>query len=253
MHEAQMHSENQMLTLTYDDENLPPFPHSLDVKHHQLFMKSLRNYLAPKRIRFFNSGEYGEPTLENNLIARPHWHTIIFGHAFTDLEAIKETKAGVIYSSSTLTKIWQKGHASIIELSVETANYVAKYCIKKVGGDLANEHYEKTNPYTGEISNIRPEFATMSRKPGIAHKWLNKYFTDIYPSDQTILKGGKQVKTPKYYDTQLEQSDPEMLKQIKDERKAFAFKHRKDATQRRLLTRELCTKAKLNDRKLQQL
>ena len=244
-----MHSANQMLTLTYNNQNLPPFPHSLQIRDHQLFMKKLRNKY-PYKIRFFNSGEYGEPTEENNFIARPHWHTIIFGHQFEDLEPIKETQAGIIYESKKLKEIWGKGNASVVELSIDIANYCAKYCVKKIGGDKAEEHYQKICTTTGEIANVRPEFATMSRKPGIAHTWYKKFQKDIFPSDQTILKGGKQVKTPKYYDTQLEKTDPELLEKIKEKRAEFALKHRKDSTERRLLTRELCTQAKIRKREI---
>ncbi len=250
MHEAQMHPCAQMLTLTYDNENLPDFPHSILIEDHQTFIKALRYHADPIKIRYFNSNEYGEPTQENNYIARPHMHTIIFGYEFTDLELIKITPQGEIFTSNTLAHVWKKGHVSIIELTIDVANYVAKYVIKKVGGDKADEHYKRIDLATGEIANVRPEFANMSRRPGIAHKWLEKYQTDIYPSDQTILKGGIQVKTPTYYDNLLKESDPEMLEQIKIRRMDFANKHRKDSTQRRLLTRELCTKAKITKREL---
>lgn len=51
--EAQMHSENSFITLTFSNENVSKFGKSLDVSHFQRFMKRLRKEVAPLRIRFF--------------------------------------------------------------------------------------------------------------------------------------------------------------------------------------------------------
>ncbi len=239
-----MHPENCMVTLTYNDENLPQFPHSLLVDHQQKFMKRLRFEYKPKKIRFFNAGEYGKPTLENNLIARPHWHTILFNHDFEDKVLFDRTDAGDIFTSEKLEKIWGKGFCTITELSTNIAQYVAKYCVKKINGVKADAHYQKISPITGEIQNVRPEFATMSRRPGIAHDWYEKYKTDVFPSDMVIIKGGTRVKTPRYYDALLNNEDPEQLEKIKIDRQAYGLKHKKDQTPKRLLVREKVATAK---------
>ena len=244
MHEAQLHDENCMVTLTYNDDNLPPFPHSLLVDHQQKFMKRLRNEYKNKKIRFFNAGEYGKPTLENNLIARPHWHTILFNHEFDDHKLFAQTDCGDIYTSEKLEKIWGKGHCTITELSTDVAQYVAKYCVKKINGDQAHEHYKKVCPITGDIQNVRPEFATMSRRPGIARDWYKKYKQDIFPSDMVIIKGGTRVKTPRYYDALLQSESPEQLEKIKNDRQNYGIEHKKDSTPKRLLTREKVATAK---------
>ena len=48
-------------------------------------------------------------------------------------------------------KIWGHGFCTTSELTLNSAAYVARYCMKKVNGDKANEHYQTTNPLTGEI------------------------------------------------------------------------------------------------------
>ena len=208
-------------------------------------MKALRSKLSPKLIRFFNSGEYGSPTSENNYIARPHWHTIIFGHEFTDLVPYKKTKAGTIFTSAKLEKIWGKGFCSVVELTQQTANYVARYSIKKINGDRAQEHYEKICPTTGDIQNVRPEFSTQSRRPGIAKAWYEKYKTDVFPHDMVIMSDGTRVKTPRYYDALLQSESLEQYERIKKDREEYGLLHLKDSTLSRLKTRETVKKASI--------
>ena len=53
MHEAQMHDDNQFITLTYD--KLPQYG-SLTPHHFVDFMKRYRKNIEPKLIRFYDSG-----------------------------------------------------------------------------------------------------------------------------------------------------------------------------------------------------
>ena len=68
--------------------------------------------------------------------------------------------------------------------------------MKKVTGDLAKDHYEYIDPDTGEIINLKPEYTTMSRRPGLGKGWFEKYKSDVYPDDFVILNG-KKMKPPK--------------------------------------------------------
>jgi len=54
----------------------------------------------------------------------------------------------------------------------------------------------------------------MSRRPGIGKEWYKKYSSDVYPSDEVIMRG-KQIKPPKFYDTQLSVADPKMYAMVK--------------------------------------
>ena len=57
--ESSLHKKNCVLTLTYNDENLPP---QLVKRDYQNFLKSLRQEVG--QIRYFLSGEYGEKKVD---------------------------------------------------------------------------------------------------------------------------------------------------------------------------------------------
>ena len=154
-HEAQLHEDNCFLTLTYNDENLPKH-NSLKLKDFQKFMKRLRKAFG-KKIRFFHCGEYGEK------FQRPHYHAIIFGLDFKDKILFSEQNDQKLYISPTLNKIWGLGHATIGDVTFQSAAYVARYITKKITGDRAQDHYNEINYETGEIlSERRPEYTTIS-------------------------------------------------------------------------------------------
>lgn len=201
LHEATLHEQNCFITLTYNDEYLPN-DHSLHIEHFQKFMKRYRKKYG--KIRFYHSGEYGSK------FGRPHYHAAIFGHCFDDLKLYKRTKIGnSLFISAKLTELWPFGYSTVAELNFQTAAYIARYVVKKINGTLAenSEHYEYIDYTTGEVFTRKPEYSTMSRRPGIAAGWYDKYHTDVYPSDQVIIKG-KPVMPPRYYDYMFECSDP---------------------------------------------
>jgi len=252
-----MHEENCVITLTYDDQNLPPGG-TLIKKHYTTFMKALRYKVRPHKIRFFHCGEYGEieedkhkPQIESRL-GRPHYHAVIFGYQFNDLEIFERKSTGDIYTSKFLEKIWGKGFVTVMDLNLKTAGYVARYITKKINGDLKDEHYKKVCEITGEIYPVQQEYSTMSNQPGIAKSWWDKYKKDVFPSDDVIVLSSNSyhhVPTPKYYDTQLEKENPSLYERIKSERQEFANFHIKDNTLKRLITREVCKKAQVQNQK----
>ena len=123
MHEAQSHLHNSFLTLTYSDQHLPENG-GLRFRDYQFFMKRLRK-LFP-RARFYMCGEYVDQT------KRPHYHAALFGPHFPDLIPLYKTGSGsMIYSSETLSKLWPLGHASLGELTRDSAAYIARYVMKK--------------------------------------------------------------------------------------------------------------------------
>lgn len=224
VHEASLHSDNCFITLTYDPENLPP-DGGLIVGHFQKFMKRLRKHIHPQKVRFYHCGEYGD---RNN---RPHYHALLFGFNFDDWVYLFDSNSGVpIYTSPTLEKIWGKGFVTIGEVTFESAAYCARYVIKKINGVMADEidtttnlkHYERVNSFTGEIVPVKPEYSTMSRRPGIGHNWISNYTGDVFPKDFTTIRGSR-LKPPKYYDKYLQSIDPDMYDQIKEGRKLRSF------------------------------
>ena len=208
-----MHEENCFLTLTYNDQNLPK-DKSLHKSEIQLFIKRLRKHYYPKRIRYYACGEYG------NDFARPHYHACIFGHDFEDKEIHKRGHYGTkttantrrgefdIYRSKTLEKLWPKGFSTIGEVTFDSAAYVARYITKKINGKNSDDHYQGKTP----------EFALMSRRPGIGNEWLDKYLTDVYPKDYVTMRG-KKLRPVRYYDNQLMTKNFSMYEKVKDKRK----------------------------------
>jgi len=244
-HEASMHPQNSFITLTYDNEHLPPTG-TLVLKHWQDFMKRLRKKYSYKKLSFYHCGEYGEKQ------GRPHYHAIIFNHQFSDLIPIPRKKD--LHTSETLKTLWGKGHISVGSVTFESASYVASYVQKKINGPKAEainmsnglRHYERMTP-EGEVITLKKEYATMSRRPGIASRWLAKHHTDIYPSDFVTHKGKKQS-LPKYYDTQYEiltLDNPEILETILKKRSAKMRNLRHLFTPEALKQKEVHHKAKM--------
>lgn len=242
MHEATLHQSNAFITLTYDQAHLPANG-NLDKEHFVKFMKKYRRYLdkkdPPIKIRFYHCGEYGER------LGRPHYHALIFGHDFEDKKYLRTENNNKLYTSKDLDRIWKHGSTIIGSLTFESAGYVARYVLKKITGDKAKAHYEKINKSTGEITDLEPEYTTMSRNPGIGRDWYEKYKDEIYPDDFIIVNGRK-MKPPKYYQQFFAISDEEQYKHFKAELKKKARKDRANQTPERLAVREICAAAKTN-------
>lgn len=119
-----------------------------------------------------------------------------------------------LLSFPTLDRLWSKGSTVIGDLTFESAAYTARYCMKKITGDQAESHYEHVDKQTGECTQLKPEYTTMSRRPGIGKPWLDKFLSDVYPSDEVISRGYP-AQPPTFYDSQYELEHPEFMKQIK--------------------------------------
>lgn len=231
MHEASLYDHNCFITLIYDEDNLP-YDGSLNLDHFQRFMKRLRKSEPGKNIRFFHCGEYGESS------NRPHYHCILFNHHFLDAESIKHTESGDLCISPTLTRLWPYGFSTVGACTFESAAYVARYTLKKITGPDAYDHYLNVNKETGELHIIKPEYVTMSRRPGIGRTWYEKYKSDCYPKDFITSRGIKML-PPKFYDRCLDKEDTELLSYLKKKRIAKAKKN-EDNTIERLDTKERC-------------
>ena len=203
VHEASMYDDNSFLTLTYDSEHLPK-DGSLNLRDVQNFLKRFRKYVYPNKIRFFQCGEYGET------YGRPHHHMIVFGYDFQDKELFgyvgDSRRNNPIFTSDILSSLWPFGYSSIGDVTFESCAYVARYVTKKFFGKGADEYYQ----------GRRPEYVTMSRRPGIGAAWLQKYASDVYNQDKCIIRGNKSCRPPKYYDKVVNEMYPEIdIEQIK--------------------------------------
>lgn len=240
-HEAEMHDRNCFITLTFSPYalSLRENPWTLDVDDFQRFLKRLRKKFVPKcpfpkkhpmrsawfqanGIRFFHCGEYGD------LNGRPHYHSLIFNFDFPDKYLFKITKSGCrLYRSPALEKLWPYGHSSIGEVTFESSAYVARYCMKKITGAAAEEHYWRVDYNTGEGHILKPEYTTMSRNPGIASSWLDEYLGDVYPKDfvsRRTSKGVFNMRPPRFYDSRYELLYPGDYTVLKDVRQDYMLK-----------------------------
>jgi len=187
-------------------------------------------------------GEYGEN------FGRPHYHIILFGHQFEDKKYFFTSPSkSRVYTSETLQDLWGLGHTSIGDVTFESAAYVARYVMKKITGKQQTEHYgEITDEQTGEIKLKKtPEYNRMSLKSGIGLTFLQKYETDIYPSDQVIIRN-QPTKPPRYYDKKYGEINPLEFEEIAHKRYLSAREKHEDNTPERLAVKLKVTEAKLN-------
>lgn len=249
-HESQMHPTNCTLTLTYAPEHLPENG-TLVPDHHARFIHELRRKTG-RKVRYFHCGEYGEGNL------RPHYHTVLFGYDPADKLHWSRSKSGYpLYRSDFLNELWGKGHVHVGSLSFNSARYVAKYAIKEINCNRDSDprtakryadRYCRVDPHTGEIVEVKPEYVTMSRRPGIGYTWFWKYKDDLYPKDFTVIDG-KKLPVPRYYDRLLEEYFPQEYELVKKRRRENP--DREHWKPHRLAAQEECMKAAANlgDRK----
>lgn len=131
--EARLHSFSSFVTLTYADEFLPPGG-TLVPRDTVLWLKRLRKEFG--KLRYFLCGEYGDETF------RPHYHAILFGFPATSPEVITST--------------WGLGMTSCYPANREMMQYVSGYVTKKM-----------TKSDDQRLQGRHPEFARMSRRPGL--------------------------------------------------------------------------------------
>lgn len=207
-HESIMHKESCFITLTYDQEHMPP-DGKIDKKELQRFFKRLRRHfervddrmidslgaswlVSPlrksRKFRYVACGEYGDQT------RRAHYHLIFFGRDF--LEGAMPINSE-LYTHPDLEKVWGKGIVSIAPVSMASICYVCGYVQKKVG-----------DPDT---------FRLESRRPGIGHDWLDRYGDSARRTGVVSIEG-RSYQIPKRY----LQWDEDMFAEVKKARTEFA-------------------------------
>lgn len=190
--EAETSSSAWFLTLTYDDDHLPA-DMSIHKSHVQDFIKNLRNYqyyyFDTKNIRYLVAGEYGSKS------GRAHYHMILYNATIPDLKVQFASGGNLYYSSELFNSIWNQGFIIFAQVCLQTAQYVARYTLKKLGF----EDYSKVN--------IESPFILMSTRPGIGYDYCVKHAEEIYARNAIKLPNGKFASIPKYYLKVLEKLD----------------------------------------------
>lgn len=177
-HESQNYEDNIFLTLTYNEESLES--PRLIYPHFQKFMKDLR-YREGKKIPMMVTGEYGD---ENK---RPHWHALLFNYRPIDAIEDRETDRGDrVYTSRILNDLWSRGNTEFGSLTIDSANYVARYAAKKLTHGRDQDH------------DFHPIHKTSS-KYGLGRSWIEKHWERTFEQGFVNLPNGQISKIPRYY------------------------------------------------------
>lgn len=146
--EASCHDSVPFVTFTYAPENLPRAG-SLVPRHVEELRYRLRYKIGP--FRYYVVGEYGDRS------GRAHYHGLFFG---------------VPSDPDLLQSCWDHGHIHVGNCTIESAGYTAGYVTKKMTGKDDER-----------LKGRHPEFARMSRKPGIGAPGLDNIRNWLYGPD----------------------------------------------------------------------
>lgn len=156
--ESYLHPWTAFCTLTYSDDHLPPNG-SLVPEHAKAFLRRLQYRLNPLKFRYFIVGEYGEETW------RPHYHAILFNVQCDPSHYERVNNKRMYAGSKDIWEAWSMGGTQTYPASKELIQYTAGYVTKKLTKE-EDERLCRVDQY-GEKVWLAPEFARMSRKPGI--------------------------------------------------------------------------------------
>lgn len=171
--ESYLHETTSFVTLTYNDDHLYYrndksgeellYP-TLRPKHLRDFLKRIRKASAPKLLRFYGVGEYGDKSF------RPHYHLALYGYEpcwFGQTRQQRHAdKQSCCPPCDLLLQKWGHGGIDNGTLENDSAAYIAGYVTKK----LTNPNDEKALKL---LQGRYPEFARMSNRPGIGAEALN--------------------------------------------------------------------------------
>lgn len=242
MHESKLYDENCFITLTYNDEACPQ-NYGLDLRHLQLFFKRLRKSLGDRKIRFFACGEYGDDN------GRPHYHAIVFNYDPPDKLKHSVNDLGQInYTSETLESLWSHGFATTAAVEHASCSYVARYVTKKIRSDdtFGADRYYRLSPIDGAFHQVRPEFAVMSRRPGLGTAYVEQFKSDFYPSGYIVVDGVRKA-VPAFYKSKLTEGEQDFLK--RQSRNRALAKDRVEKTMERRLARAAVRDARIQNLK----
>ena len=182
------------LTLTYDDKNCP-----IELKKRDLqnFFKRLRHYFKDRKIKYYACGEYGPNTF------RPHYHLIIFGLDFFELD--KHKLRDNLYTSDIISKIWKKGFISFNAVDSTNIAYTTHYTLKKAFKQTYDVMKTKN-------MIIAPEFQVCSKGLGLDYFNLKK--DDILANNGHLFFSGIEYSLPRYFIDKLGE-DSKDYKRIK--------------------------------------
>lgn len=164
--ECTQHEHNTFLTLTYGDDKLPEGG-TLEPAHLRDFIKRLRYFCDPVKLRYFAVGEYGGQTF------RPHYHAALFGFVGCERKQSVYDRKGLRCCQRCLDveRIWGYGNVYLGDME-NSAQYICGYVVKKM-----------TRRDDPRLQGKYPEFARMSLKPyGIGAAAMDDVASDVMRS-----------------------------------------------------------------------
>lgn len=220
------------VTLTYSPEEMP-HNGSLFPGHFTAFVKRMRR--QKERVAYYVAGEYGETT------ARPHYHAVLYGVPFLDRVICNYRNNAPVYRSGSLERYWPHGISEFTGLNYAAARYVASYVRKKVRQVDNPDAYVRVDPLTGELVEIEREYGRMSRRPAIGLRWIERFWSDVYPRDFVVMDG-HELKPPRFYDKWMDKHHPQVMAAVREKRYAEA----KEISPEQLLVREGAHRGRVN-------
>lgn len=181
---------SSFVTLTYDDDNLPP---ALMYEHVQGYLKRCRKN-SGQRIRFFCCGEYGPRT------KRPHWHLIMLGYIPPVLETDRFIKP---HLRSSKQGSWPYGFSVIGTVTKKSIGYVTRYSLKKAQEEeeiircsqgLGKQYFEDLASVL-TTRTLEKSFTNESGPHTILLPWHLKVGKSIYPISRSCRQWMKRKVT----------------------------------------------------------
>ena len=209
--EAKARETSCMINLTYKTNHFPGGKPHVSKEDIRGFIKRLRRAVDRRkpgtRISYLVVSEYGPKT------GRPHYHGIIFGWEFPDIELDPEPtqKGNRMFKSELCERIWKKGRCRI---GTADTGEAAKYCMDYLG--------KESSQWIG-VDGRPDQFKMQSTCPAIGRTYYERWGKDIYPDDFIVIDGIK-TPVPRVFDKWYEEDDPEGYARIKRKRNAEAIR-----------------------------
>ena len=199
-----------MITLTYNNENLPKKAYKKEtendclgsLRHEDLckFWKRLRKKFSKNKIKYIACGEYGGQDLKKELnneeekkgTWRPHYHAIVWGLPKNITE-------------NELKELWKFGFLTLDYKDVirNHINYIIGYITKKMTDENAQKYYEK--------NNREKPFIRVSK--GIGLDWMEKNEKELIEYGVIFTPNGEKS-IPRYYLKKIYESEGKKIKLV---------------------------------------
>lgn len=182
------------LTLTCDPDHEQPDGKAM-YRELQLWIKRLRERIAPDKFRYLAVAERGTKT------QRWHGHAGVFGLELPDARPLRMLDKGCdVVTSRLIESSWARGHVEVAPFNDARAEYLSGYLVKGAKG----EHREPCH-----------------WSQGLGDAWFHRYGrSDVLPGAAVVLPGGVKRAIPRRYKAILKKEAPELYEMLVEDLKA---------------------------------